>query len=162
MGYDHSLNAEIDFKPAVSVDDVLFSLHPLMDYFGWRKEEILENGLDGENSVVITENGDAVQHLSIYTCGDVGYSFPNVVQAFAEKLAPLTKAGFIELRDHDTGDLENAIHKIWYGNPDEVMQAQRIHAWHEACGLLRAVGVAEETIVLMAIQGGFAQPATDA
>jgi len=34
MGYDHSLNAEIDFKPAVSMDDVFSCLHPLLDYFG--------------------------------------------------------------------------------------------------------------------------------
>lgn len=162
MGYDHSLNAEINFKPAVSIDDVLLCLHPLLDYFEWTKEELLENRLDSDNSVEITENGDAVQHLSIYTCGEVGYSFPDTVQVFANNLAPLAEPGFIELRDHDTGDLENAIHKIWYGDPDEVSQARRIHAWHEACGILREVGVAEETITLMAIQGGFAQPATGA
>lgn len=162
MGYDHSLNAGINFKPAVSMDDVFSCLHPLLDYFGWTGEDILENRLEYDNSFEITENGDAVQHLSIYTSGEVGDSFPDVVQAFAKHLAPLAKPGVIELRDRDTGDLENAIHKIWYGNPDQVVQAQRLHAWHEACELLRAVGIAEETITLMAIQGGFAQAAAGA
>lgn len=150
MGYDHSLNAAVYFKPAVKIVDALSSLTPLSDYFGWTLADLLENHLDNENSVQITADDGVITHLSIYTCGEVGHSFSDLVQAFAEKLSAIATPSSIELRDHDTGDLENAIQLIWYGDPDEVVQAQRVHAWHEAAAALRGVGIAEDVLTKVA------------
>ncbi len=155
MGYDHSMNVEIDFKPGVSIDAALAALKPLSDYCGWEREGLLRNKLSGDDSIEITVEEDAILHMSIYTCGEVSHSYPDLVRDFAERLRGIAEAGSIELRDHDTGDLENAISTIWYGDPDEVVAAQRVDAWQEAAALLQGVGTSEEVLKAMATIGGF-------
>lgn len=156
MGYSHSMNSEIAFKPGVSVDAALTALLPLSDYCGWRRDDLLKNDLPGDDSIELTIEEDIILYMSIYTCGEVSHSYPELVCAFAEHLRDIAEAGMIELRDHDTGDLEAAISTIWYGDPDEVKAAQRIHAWQEAAALLRSVGTPEDLLNAMATLGEFA------
>lgn len=156
MGYSHSMSAEIPFKSGVSIDAALAALKPLSDYCGWRLDDLLNNDLSGNDSIELTVEEDIVLYMSIYTCGEVSYSYPEHVCAFAEHLRNLAEAEAIELRNHDTGDLEGVISTFWYGDPDEVKAAQRIHAWQEAADLLRSVGTPEEVLSNTATLGGFA------
>lgn len=43
MGYSHSMNAEIAFKPGVSINAALTALQPLSEYCGWRRDDLLKN-----------------------------------------------------------------------------------------------------------------------
>lgn len=114
------------------------------------------NDLPGDDSIELTVEEDFILDMSICTSGEVSHSYPEHVCAFAEHLRDIAEAGAIELRDHDTGDLEGAISTIWYGDPDEVIAAQRIYAWQEAADLLWSVGTPEEVLSTMATLGGFA------
>jgi hypothetical protein len=157
MGYEHSLNAEINFKPGVTIEAALLALKPLSDYCNWTEQALLANKLPQDDSVVITTEDGVIHHLSLYSGGEVSHSFPDLVDAFAKNLSTIAEPGMIKLRDHDTGDLENAISVIWYGDPAEVAQAQRLYAWHESAVMLRDVGTSEFVLTAMASIGGFGQ-----
>jgi len=153
--YDHSLNAEIHFMPGVSVDAAILALKPLADSRGWTSENILAKNLSNDDKVALIAEGEVIQHLSLYTCGDASHLFASHVEAFAEKLKEIAEPGFIELHDHDTGDVANAITTYWYGDPIEVAQAQRLHAWHASAARLRDVGIPPTVLAAMASIGGF-------
>lgn len=87
--------------------------------------------------------------IELCTCGEVPDKYVEVVQSFADGLADLAEAGFIELRDHSTGDLSDAISKIWYGTPSEVDGERQLHAWRLAKELMAAAGVPESGMNLI-------------
>jgi hypothetical protein len=155
MGFEHSMNAEIDFKPGVLLEEVFSALLPLSKRRGWKSEELLANNLRYEDEVEITVENGVVERLSIYTGGEVSHSFPVTVNAFAEGLAAIAEPGCILLRDHDTGDLENAIDSIWYGLPAEVEAAQRVAAWKKVKEMLQDISTPDAVIAEMAAVGGF-------
>lgn len=69
------------------------------------------------------------QVLDLYTCGEVGYGFGDLVVAAAANIGPLTaQPGSFELRNHDTADLESAISEYEYGESEEA-----ISAWTRKC-----------------------------
>lgn len=149
MGFSHSMTADVAFKPGVTVNQAIAALAPLSKYHGWIEADLIAGvQLYGEDRADITELNGEIQQLTIYTSGEVVHSYQDFVDAFAKELESIAEAGSIELRDHDTGDLENAITKIWYGEPSEVAAAKLSHAWIQAEVLMRAAGVSE--IALMA------------
>jgi hypothetical protein len=148
MGYDHSMRAEVTFKPGISVTQALNALGPLVEYRGWAEEDLIMGVQlrDNDRVDITAANGD-IQHLSIYTSGEVCHSYHELVDKVAEHLGSIAEAGSIELRNHDTGDLENAITTIWYGEPSAVAAAKRSHAWSQAQEALRVAGVSETALL---------------
>jgi hypothetical protein len=155
MGYEHGLHAEVDFKPGVTLDAALSALEPLSEYRNWTQEAILANKLPRDDTVVITIAAGFIQHLSIYSNGQVSYSFADLVDTFATNLNAIAEPGCMELHDYDTADLHNAISYIWYGDPDEVAQARRTNAWKKSAELLRSVNIPQTMLDAMASIGGF-------
>lgn len=174
MSYHHSMNARIQFKSGVSIDDAMSCLAPLSDYFGWTRDEILavrpspaisaeflshyEVGqhpdvvvscLEEENQIEIHGTGLIAGLMYIHTSGSVGRDLIAVVEAFAEKLCPLAEPNCISVVDHDYHDPESATSLIWYGNGLALENAKREYAWSAAANILRQFGTPEETILAM-------------
>lgn len=156
MGYEHSMSAEINFKLGVTIEQALTALQPLSSYHGWDESELVSGiGLPGDDTVNITVEEGPITRMSIYSCGEVGHSYSDLVEAFAAKLEHITEPGTIELRDHDTGDLDNAISTIWFGDPAEMLAAQRMDSWAKAQSLLRDAGVSDAMLNTFAALGQF-------
>lgn len=118
MGYDHTLTTQASLKPGTTTEQVEHAFRPLLDYFGYEGFAEEKNG-DHE-----LEFNPVSGELHIYTNGEVGHSFGDLVEAVAENLGPLTKMpGYFVLSDYDTGDIDNARNKIYFGASAEEIEA---------------------------------------
>lgn len=161
MSYDHSMNASIKLLPPVGVEAALLMLQPLADYFDWTQNEIVSNELTGDHTVEFIIAADQVTQINLFTCGEVPYDFPKIVDAFASSLTDYAEPGYIDLRDHETGDLDNAIATIWYGKELPVAQAKRLHAWYLSCNLMESADVPDAVMGMMKALGCALTAGTD-
>ncbi|MCU6502283.1 hypothetical protein LPN04_31260 [Rugamonas sp. A1-17] len=145
------MNAIITFKDNVTIEVAVDALAPLMQHYVWTRDDILNHAiLPGEDFVEIVAEGSYIRCMTIYTCGDVDDSYRTMLTDFARNLSTLAEPGHMELSDHDTPDLQNAIEKIWYGEPTAVEKAQVQCAWLAASDALRAAAVPESTLIFIA------------
>lgn len=118
MSFDHSMSlccAQV--KEGVSKEQVREALMPVLKVFGADKKD---SAVYGCEFIFNEETGDV--YLDTY--GEVGDSFDDKVRDVAANLNEIVlEAGQIELRDHDTGDLDNAITIIEFGPSDEAINA---------------------------------------
>jgi hypothetical protein len=156
MGYDHSLTAHISFKAGVTTDVFLLALEPLTTSNDWNPEGILSDDLPGEDIVAIEFIDGYVSKVELRTAGEVPHNFIDTVQEFADGLELLAQAGYIDLRNHDTGDLDISISKIWYGLPYDIESAKKMHACDQAANLLAAAGLPDVVVnAVRALVEGF-------
>lgn len=151
MAFNHSMNAEITFKRPITDVQLQTALKPLAEYFDWSVADTTKDvEASGEDKLEIFRDvAGGITGLELYTCGDVVCHFANLVEATADALSAIAMPGHFELRDHNTGDLENAISRYWYGQEPELSAAKQRHAWREAADLLRGSGVPEPTLQAM-------------
>lgn len=154
MGFDHSMNASVDFKPNVTIDMVINALEPIATYNNWTREDIINENLKGDDEFTFEEVSGQVTSIDLYTCGEVCYSYKSLVEQFAENLKEIAQPGRIEFRDHDTGDLENAISDIWFGAEPELGAAIQAYEWSNAVHQLCAAGISIDTINAMGALAG--------
>ena len=152
MSYDHSMNLTARLKEGITREQVAEALEPLRDYMGWSKEEVLQGeSLTGDDEIhweMLGPPGDDRLTLSIYTSGETGNGLYEILAKTAKNLSGLVEATYFEHRDHDTGDLENAISRIWVGSDEEINEAQRAKAREDAIDVLRAGGYNETELSL--------------
>ncbi|OZA27085.1 MAG: hypothetical protein B7X93_09670 [Hydrogenophilales bacterium 17-61-9] len=118
MGYDHSMCLHAQVKSGVTVDQVAEVIKPLLEY--WGAEINSEESSFNNKFSFDPETGD----LDVETAGEVGYGYRDLVEEAASRLSQIVEgAGEIELRNHDTGDLDNAISVIEFGPSDEAIKA---------------------------------------
>jgi len=151
MGYDHSLSMAVRFKPGVAKEQVIAALKPITTYFNWSSEKLLNDSLGIENSIEWLFHGEMVKQILLETAGEVGHNYEGLVKAVAANLDSLALPGMIDLRDHSTGDLENAISEFWYGAPAQTDSLIKQKAWRRASDLLIGAGVSAETVAELGI-----------
>lgn len=115
MGYDHSMLMRTQLKSGVTTEEVEQAFEPLLEYF----DETLNSG-DPENYFNFTpETGE----VDVSTCGEVSYSYHELVEEVADRLGPLVDVGGeFDLYDHDTGDIDNAHSVYVFGPSDEAIK----------------------------------------
>lgn len=166
MPYDHSLTAHIQFKTPQTIDAVCVILKPLAEHREWTPDHIVlgtknhgydEIGLSYDASGLVTD-------VSLYTAGDVEDSFIEAVRSLASVLGCYAKPGYIDICDHDTDAVSDAIKSIWYGKPGELERARARHGWAQAVEQLRIHQVPSEAIrhVLMLSQLDTSLPTIEA
>ena len=116
MSFDHSMSLFAEVKEGVSNDQVLEVLMPVLKVFGAK---------DGESVYGCDFNFDEEsREVSLDTYGEVGDSFYETLKTVASNLNGIvSEAGGLELRDHDTGDLDNAVSPIFFGPSEEAINA---------------------------------------
>ena len=150
MSYDHAMNATIIFNANITVNMAIEALAPLLKYWHWDAEAIASQfPLPGEDFVQINANGDIIQSMIIYTCGDVASQYHDTLVELGGNLLPIAKPGFLQLDNHSTPNLESAVEKIWYGEPSAVAEAKLTDAWDGAAIKLRDAGVADQTLTFI-------------
>ena len=158
MSYNHTMSAAITFQPGTAITAVLHALKPLMQYWGWTRADVLGNNWGRfDNNVTVTLNGDCVEHVAIYTCGNVSDAYAADVKAVAKRLAPIALPGTIDLHNQDSNSDESH-REIWYGEKSQVAQHKRLTAWDKAAAILQAAGVSKSGLAMMAAAGGFPSP----
>jgi len=134
MGYSHQMNATITTHPGVTVAQITKALAPLSEYWGWDAPPI-KSDLQSEGwalQYIKDQNGNDCLQVQLWTGEDVGYGYDNLVSQCAENLEKLCVADFFALINFDTADVENAMQRIWYGDPCEIESAKRKLAWNLA------------------------------
>lgn len=116
MGFEHSMSFSAKFKPGTTPKIVATALQPVLGYSGY--DESFNVAGDDEISYN-QETGD----LDWYSAGEVGWNFCESVQEMAKNLSGFViEPGEIELRNHDTGDLENAISHYFFGPSENAIK----------------------------------------
>lgn len=103
MSYDHSMNLTARMAEGVTRPQIRKVFAPIIDYV---ESYELNFGANGE--------------FSFYSSGDVGDVFCDLLEGLADSLGPLVdEPSEIELSNHDTADLGNAITRIVFGPTKE-------------------------------------------
>lgn len=124
MSYDHSLTIEARLKNEVPQEQALEAISPLLEHFAITGD-VFENGCDYSDF----EFHFVSNTISIYTAGDVGDSFCELVHDVTDKLGPLTEnTGIATLKNFDTPDLDNAITTIVFGNSPEAVKRAELNS----------------------------------
>lgn len=122
MGYDHSMSFDADTVPGTTLEQVVEALSPLMAYYNYDGFEVFQRKgetYDGHVFEFDPENGV----LSVYTCGDVGDSYADIVGVIADNLRPIVAApGVILLRNTDTPDDDERTTRFVFGPSDEEIE----------------------------------------
>lgn len=120
MGYDHSMSLRAQMKKGVTLDQVAEAIAPLLKYLD-AEINSPEPSFDDE-FLFDPETGV----LSISTGGEVKDSYFIEVEEVALRLGKIVEAaGEIQLRDHSTGDLDNAISVIEFGPSSEAIRTYK-------------------------------------
>lgn len=118
MSFDHSMSLFAEVKEGVGKDQVLEALMPVLKIFD------AKDGKSGDGcDFTFDEEG---RKVFLDTYGDVGDSFDDALKSVASNLNGIVSgAGKLELRDHDTGDLDNAVIPMFFGPSEEAINAYR-------------------------------------
>lgn len=141
---DHALNINISYHPNVEFHQLVDALKPLLEYHGVDVEAVKQNkGLAPSNydGIELNQHPDSPNFLHVYTSGDVSESYDNLVAEVAENLTPLCAPTKIELHDHDTAELSDAIRVYWIGDGPDLIQAQRAEAIEQCRYILAEAGL---------------------
>jgi len=124
MSYEHKMEAFITALPGVTIDQLNEALHPLVDYFGFKSVSAAF-----ATKVIPNKDGKNVISIEIETEGDVKYSYDDIVETCAKNLATLCEPDYFKLVNYDLSEPEDAVQRIWFGEPDAVEREKRILAW---------------------------------
>lgn len=141
--YDHNMTAKIAFADATSLGAAISALEPMISYFDWPRDKIKDNQpFCGGDFVTIETSADNIVSMEIYTAGEVGIQYREVLTEFAANLSSIAMPGFLKLRNNDN-DCDS---KIWYGEPDSISAAKLSIAWKEASSAMLDGRVPENTV----------------
>jgi len=146
MSFDHSFHFQANAKPGVNKEQVINKMQAFSEYMGWDEGD-LQHGrqLPGDDEVEFSVSGSQLS-VSICSSGEVGDSFCTQVATLCEQLTEVMEPCRVELHDHSTGDLENAITYYWIGEGEELALLKRHLACQEAFDVLRTGGVSESEL----------------
>lgn len=151
MGYDHSLTTTVTFINPVTEDKILEILAPLSVTFEWTPEQILKNNVPKESEIILVTNGQGlIKQLFLETKGEVGYEFLETANKVAEQLSLVAVTNYMELVDYDSGCLNDATQRIWYGEEKGIAIAKLSKAWGTCTMLLSEAGVSDDDLFKMA------------
>lgn len=140
MSFDHSLNACIKVKHGVTPDQIAAAFQPIFAYLGCDGVEVVTGQQDMPSDLDKFSWDVETCTIDVYTCGEVADSYSELVQEVATAIGPLSaEPGELELCDHRTGDLHNAISYFEYG---ESLDA--INAWRKAGDVTSALELLAE------------------
>lgn len=118
MSFDHSLSGSGIIKEGKTLDDLVAALDPLLSYLQIDGHAEFLGSAERSYNHEFHFDSDT-REFSVYTCGDVGHSFPDLVEQCIPGLSGVVaKAGSLEFTDMDTADVENAKSCFVFG-PDE-------------------------------------------
>ena len=146
MSYDHTLFAEISFKPNTTIQAVITALEPLINHFEWHIENLISNDLPYENSINMTADDGHISGMEIDLRGDTLSGYEEALQAFAINLTHIADTSHMVLKNYDSCELEDAITRIWYGPECEITIEKKRFAASEAIYMLEEVDVATSVI----------------
>lgn len=147
MSFEHSFHFHGKAKPGVTKEQVINKMQAFSEYMGWDKEDLKHGHQLADDDEVEFSITDSQLSVSIYSSGEVGDSLPTQVATLCSQLTEVMEPSRVELHDHSTGDLENAITYYWIGEGEELAMLKRHMACQEALDVLRAGGVTDSELV---------------
>jgi len=122
----YSLDTAFTTRPGVSVEQIAEALAPLAGAFSWPHDWVTTGQDEFGEGVHIEPLQGGGLHVDIHMQGEGPDDTYETFEKCAKNLSPLVcDATMLEFRDHDTGDLENAISRHWCGPAVAVQEAKR-------------------------------------
>lgn len=149
MSYSHNMNLTAILRDDVPYDQIVKTIEPILEYWDIEPDpENIEVNDQSDIQIKLGRNDQGKLELYIYTAGDVGDSYRNIVRNVAKQLGEIAaEGGSMKLVDEDSVNPDAATETIFFGpDPDAMRNFQLSYVKNKAVDLFSDIdpGIAEK------------------